>query len=100
MKIKGHMSVIPEYSDNKDRLNYLNDFNSSKTMYNTFNNHAASVSFDSPLDQAVEINLLGPVRIANTLNDLKIAPHLVAVSTCYVVCKIFSKKELDSTMQN
>ncbi len=45
---------------------------------------AASVSFDSPLDQAVEVNLLGPVRIAATLNELGIAPHLVAVSTCYV----------------
>ena len=45
---------------------------------------AAAVSFDSPLDLAVEINLLGPVRIAETLNQLGVAPHLVAVSTCYV----------------
>ncbi|MEC8502554.1 MAG: SDR family oxidoreductase, partial [Actinomycetota bacterium] len=45
---------------------------------------AATVSFDSPLDQAVEINLLGPVRIAQLCNDLGITPHLVAVSTCYV----------------
>jgi len=45
---------------------------------------AAAVSFDSPLDQAVEVNLLGPVRIVETLADLKVAPHLVAVSTCYV----------------
>jgi alcohol-forming fatty acyl-CoA reductase len=45
---------------------------------------AAAVSFDSPLDQAVEINLLGPTRIADELNRLGIAPHLVAVSTCYV----------------
>ena len=45
---------------------------------------AAAVSFDSPLDSAVEINLLGPVRIAETLNQLGVAPHLVAVSTCYV----------------
>ena len=45
---------------------------------------AAAVSFDSPLDSAVEINLLGPVRIAQTLNDRGVAPHLVAVSTCYV----------------
>ncbi len=49
-----------------------------------FIHSAASVSFDSPLDQAVEINLLGPVRIAETLKNLQIAPHLVAVSTCYV----------------
>ena len=45
---------------------------------------AAAVSFDSPLDSAVEINLLGPVRIAQALQALGIAPHLVAVSTCYV----------------
>ena len=49
-----------------------------------FIHSAASVSFDSPLDQAVEINLLGPVRIVETLNNLQVAPHLVAVSTCYV----------------
>ncbi|WP_421120301.1 HAD-IB family hydrolase [Aquihabitans daechungensis] len=45
---------------------------------------AATVSFDSPLDLAVEVNLLGPTRIALTLQDLGVAPHLVAVSTCYV----------------
>lgn len=45
---------------------------------------AATVSFDSPLDGAVEVNLLGPTRIAGTLRDLGVAPHLVAVSTCYV----------------
>ncbi|MEM9516877.1 MAG: HAD-IB family phosphatase [Actinomycetota bacterium] len=45
---------------------------------------AAAVSFDSPLDSAVEINLLGPVRIAELCHDMGIAPHLVAVSTCYV----------------
>ncbi len=45
---------------------------------------AAAVAFDSPLDSAVEINLLGPTRIADTLNGAGVAPHLVAVSTCYV----------------
>ena len=45
---------------------------------------AAAVSFDSPLDSAVEINLLGPMRIATLLNELQVATHLVAVSTCYV----------------
>ncbi|HEU5150892.1 MAG TPA: HAD-IB family hydrolase [Iamia sp.] len=45
---------------------------------------AATVSFDSPLDLAVEVNLLGPTRIARTLATLGVAPHLVAVSTCYV----------------
>ena len=42
------------------------------------------MAFDSPLDSAVEINLLGPMRIAATLNELGVSPHLVAVSTCYV----------------
>jgi len=45
---------------------------------------AATVSFDSPIDLAVEVNLLGPTRIARTLQDLEVTPHLVAVSTCYV----------------
>lgn len=45
---------------------------------------AAAVSFDSPLDAAVEINLLGPTRIAETLTSLGVAPHYIAVSTCYV----------------
>ena len=45
---------------------------------------AAAVAFDSPLDSAVEINLLGPKRIADTLNAAGVTPHLVAVSTCYV----------------
>lgn len=45
---------------------------------------AATVAFDSPLDRAVEVNLLGPVRIAELLSELGVAPHLVCVSTCYV----------------
>jgi thioester reductase-like protein len=45
---------------------------------------AATVSFDSPLDSAVEVNLLGPTRIVRTLQDLGVSPHLVSVSTCYV----------------
>jgi HAD superfamily hydrolase (TIGR01490 family) len=45
---------------------------------------AATVSFDSPLPLAVEINLLGPTRLAQTCRELGITPHLVAVSTCYV----------------
>ncbi|MGA0878374.1 MAG: HAD-IB family phosphatase [Ilumatobacteraceae bacterium] len=50
---------------------------------------AASVSFDSPLDSAVEVNLLGPTRIAQLVQSIGPRssgefPHLVAVSTCYV----------------
>ena len=45
---------------------------------------AAAVSFDSPLDTAVEVNLLGPVRVADMLRDEGSAAHLIAVSTAYV----------------
>ncbi len=49
---------------------------------------AATVSFDAPLDTAVEINLLGPARVARTLLDLHREgaqeKHLIAVSTAYV----------------
>ena len=54
---------------------------------------AAAVSFDSPLDTAVEINLLGPARVADAMaaaraiaeTDGRIGPrHLIAISTCYV----------------
>jgi fatty acyl-CoA reductase len=45
---------------------------------------AASVSFDSPLDTAVEVNLLGPTRMATALQELGSSAHLVAISTAYV----------------
>ena len=45
---------------------------------------AASVSFDNPLDVAVNTNLMGPIELVATLQDLGSKPHLVAVSTCYV----------------
>jgi HAD superfamily hydrolase (TIGR01490 family) len=45
---------------------------------------AAAVAFDSPLDSAVEVNLLGPSRVVLTLQDLGVTPHIVSVSTCYV----------------
>ena len=45
---------------------------------------AASVSFDSPLDTSIEINLLGPNRLLEACHSQGTAPHLIAVSTCYV----------------
>ncbi|MGA3215515.1 MAG: HAD-IB family hydrolase [Acidimicrobiales bacterium] len=56
---------------------------------------AAAVTFDAPLDGAVEVNLLGPSRVAETLKELaaeraggehlaETLPHLIAVSTAYV----------------
>ena len=55
---------------------------------------AAAVTFDAPLDGAVEVNLLGPLRVAETLkalagvrasgNEALQLPHLIAVSTAYV----------------
>ena len=49
---------------------------------------AATVSFDAPLDQAVEINLLGPSRVAAAVAAARQGgggpAHLIAVSTAYV----------------
>ena len=45
---------------------------------------AATVSFDSPLDSSIEINLLGPNRVVDVLKEASATPHLIAVSTCYV----------------
>ena len=45
---------------------------------------AATVSFDAPLTQAVEINLLGPSRVAGTMSECGSDAHLIAVSTAYV----------------
>ena len=45
---------------------------------------AAAVSFDIPIDTAVEVNLLGPRRVAEVLTQTGSAAHLVAVSTAYV----------------
>jgi HAD superfamily hydrolase (TIGR01490 family) len=45
---------------------------------------AATVSFDAPLTQAVEINLLGPSRVGAAVVDSGSGAHLIAVSTAYV----------------
>jgi HAD superfamily hydrolase (TIGR01490 family) len=49
---------------------------------------AATVSFDAPLDHAVEVNLLGPSRIAAAVARARRGgagpSHLIAVSTAYV----------------
>jgi len=45
---------------------------------------AAAVAFDNPLDTAVEVNLLGPVRLVQMLHEMGASPHFIAVSTCYV----------------
>ena len=67
-----------------DGLGLDDDGRAALATCDIFIHSAASVSFDSPLDDAVEINLLGPVRIAQTLTELNVTPHMVAVSTCYV----------------
>ena len=54
------------------------------TSCDTVVHSAAIVSFDSPIDVAAEVNLLGPVRVAELLRDAGSAAHLVAVSTAYV----------------
>jgi fatty acyl-CoA reductase len=50
---------------------------------------AATVSFDATLDSAVEINLLGPARVLEAYQQVRLAAgrdpgHLVAISTAYV----------------
>jgi hypothetical protein len=45
---------------------------------------AATVSFDAPLTQAVEINLLGPSRVAAAIAEVGSGAHMIAVSTAYV----------------
>jgi HAD superfamily hydrolase (TIGR01490 family) len=45
---------------------------------------AATVSFDAPLTQAVEINLLGPSRVGAAVAASGSGAHLIAVSTAYV----------------
>jgi HAD superfamily hydrolase (TIGR01490 family) len=45
---------------------------------------AAKVSFDSPIDTAVEVNLMGPLRVLQALQEANSPAHLIAVSTAYV----------------
>jgi fatty acyl-CoA reductase len=45
---------------------------------------AATVSFDAPLTQAVEINMLGPARVAAAMAATGSGAHLISVSTAYV----------------
>lgn len=58
-----------------------------------FIHSAATVSFDAPLDQAVEVNLCGPRCVAETIisarDKFKITKehHMIAISTAYVAGK-------------
>lgn len=45
---------------------------------------AASVSFESPLDDVLALNAFGPARLLDSLRDAGAAPHFVHVSTSYV----------------
>jgi alcohol-forming fatty acyl-CoA reductase len=45
---------------------------------------AATVSFDAPLTQAVEINMLGPGRVGAAVAASGSGAHLISVSTAYV----------------
>lgn len=69
----------------------LDDSNLEKlAQCDIFIHSAATVSFDAPLDQAVEINLCGPRRVAETVIDARTRfgitkeHHLISVSTAYV----------------
>jgi len=68
----------------RDGLGLDDDGRAALATVDTVIHSAATVAFDSPLDSAVEVNLLGPIRIAETLQSVGSTAHLVAVSTCYV----------------
>lgn len=72
----------------RDGLGLNDEGRAALASCHTVIHSAATVSFDSPLDRAVETNLLGPSRVAATLRDLHpegtTDPHLIAVSTAYV----------------
>jgi nucleoside-diphosphate-sugar epimerase len=44
---------------------------------------AATVSFEEPLDRAIETNALGPVRLLEAVREAGAEPHFVHVSTAY-----------------
>ena len=67
-----------------DGLGLDEEGRSALASCDTIIHSAATVSFDAPLDLAIEVNLLGPTRIVRTCAELGVTPHLVAVSTCYV----------------
>ena len=55
---------------------------------------AASVSFESPLDEVLAINALGPVRLLDSLRNAGASPHFVHVSTAYVAdCRMGAASE-------
>lgn len=81
--------VLPLAGDvTKDGLGLDKEGRELLASCSTVVHSAATVSFDSPLDAAVEVNLLGPLRLASVLNETsngsRGAPHLVAISTAYV----------------
>lgn len=45
---------------------------------------AAMVSFEAPLDEALILNTLGPIRLLNHLRRGCVEPHFVHISTAYV----------------
>ena len=67
---------------------------SSEVMVTTFvrpviraeaamSNCAASVSFEQPLDEALELNSKGPARLLKALREAGSDPYVVHVSTAY-----------------
>ena len=67
-----------------DGLGLSDDDRRHFTSCDTIIHSAARVSFDSPLDAAVEVNLLGPLRVLTLIQEDLSAAHLIAVSTAYV----------------
>jgi alcohol-forming fatty acyl-CoA reductase len=68
-----------------DGLGLDDDGRAALTSCHAIIHSAALVSFDAPLDRAVETNLLGPMRLLDVLKEAgATGTHLIAVSTAYV----------------
>ncbi|MBT96173.1 MAG: HAD-IB family hydrolase [Acidimicrobiaceae bacterium] len=80
---KGNMKALSA-DISKDNLGLDDDGLRELSECDIVIHSAAAVSFDEPLDRAAEVNLMGPVRLVETLQGLNVEPHLVMVSTCYV----------------
>lgn len=76
-----------------DGLNLSPDDRELFSKCDIYIHSAATVSFDAALDQAVEVNLCGPRRVAEAIIDCRKTfgnekpHHMIAISTAYVAGK-------------
>src|SRR5580704_16486359 len=86
-EVAGRVRAVPG-DVSRDGLGLDDEGRSALATADVVIHSAATVSFDAPLTQAVEINLLGPSRVAAAMADVaeqRGSPaHMIAVSTAYV----------------